>query len=51
MYNNLFTLLYIDYDLEKEFLLQFKLKAEKATGMVKYIEKVADDVKKRVKWR
>ena len=48
MYNNLITFLYIDYDLEKDFMKQFKLNAEKATGMVKYIKKVANDVKKEL---
>ena len=48
MYNNLITFLYVDYDLEKDFMKQFKLNAEKATGMVKYIKKVADDVKKEL---
>ena len=48
MYNNLIAFLYVDYDLEKDFMKQFKLNAEKATGMVKYIKKVADDVKKEL---
>ena len=48
MYNNLITFLYVDYDLEKDFMKQFKLNAEKATGMVKYIKKVADNVKKEL---
>ena len=48
MYNNLFAFLYVDYDLDKDFMKQFKLNAEKATGMVKYIRKVAEDVKKEL---
>jgi hypothetical protein len=45
---NLFAFLYVDYDLDKDFMKQFKLNAEKATGMVKYIRKVAEDVKKEL---
>ncbi|MBO7345848.1 MAG: YkgJ family cysteine cluster protein [Clostridia bacterium] len=48
MYNNLFAFLYVDYDLEKDFMKQFKLNAEKATGMVKHIRKVAEQVKEEL---
>ena len=48
MYNNLFEFLYVDYDLEKDFMKQFKLNAEKATGMVKHIRKVAEQVKEEL---
>ena len=48
MYNNLFAFLYVDYDLEKDFMKQFKLNAEKATGMVNHIRKVAEQVKEEL---
>ena len=48
MYNNLFAFLYVDYDLEKDFMKQFKLNAEKATGMVKHSRKVAEQVKEEL---
>ena len=48
MYNNLFAFLYVDYDLEKDFMKQFKLNAEKAIGMVKHIRKVAEQVKEEL---